>query len=116
VNLVDKENVARFQIGQDGGQVAGLCDDGPGSRPEADPHFPRHDLGQRRLAKTGRAGQQDMVQRLLAPAGRFNEDLEIGDGRLLADEIGKAERAQRTVPPIAGLRALVDKAICAGGF
>ncbi len=62
VNLVDEQHVARFEIGQDGGQIAGLGEDRAGSGAEADAELARHDLGQGGLAQPRRAEQQDVIQ------------------------------------------------------
>jgi hypothetical protein len=70
MDLVDEQHVARFEIGQDRRQIAGLGQHGTGGGPEVHAQLARHDLGQGRLAQARRAEQQHVVQRLaprLAP-------------------------------------------------
>ena len=94
VDLVDEQHVARLQIGQDRGEVAGALDHRAGGGAEADAEFARHDLRQRGLAEAGRPVQQHMVQRLAAPAGGLDEDGEVLAAGLLADELGQRLRPQ----------------------
>jgi hypothetical protein len=54
VDLVDEQDVARLEVGQDRGEVAGLRDHRAGGHPEADAKLGRHDLGERRLAQARR--------------------------------------------------------------
>jgi len=90
-------DVVGLQIGQDRRQIAGLGQHRTRGGPKAHAQLPRHDLGQGGLAQARRAEQQDVVQRLASPASRFDEDLEIGLGLLLADELRQGLRAQRLV-------------------
>ena len=55
-------------------RIAGLGDHRAGGRAKPDAQFARDDLRQRRLAQTGRAVQQDVVQRLAARLRRLDED------------------------------------------
>ncbi len=50
VDLVDEQHVARFEVGQQRGEIAGLGDYRPGGGTEVDAQFARHDLRQRGLA------------------------------------------------------------------
>ena len=97
MDFVDEQHVARLEIGELGGEVAGLGDDRPGGRAEIDAEFARDDLRQRRLAEAGRPDEQHMVERLAARLGRFDEHFEVLARRLLAGEIGEHLRAQRRV-------------------
>ena len=103
VDLVDEQHVARFEIGEQGRKVAGLGDDGAGGGAEADAHLAAEDLRQRGLAEAGRAGEQDVVERIAAIAGGGDEDFQVGLGRLLAGEIVERRRPQRAVDRLAGL-------------
>ena len=68
VDLVDEEDVALLEVGEQRGEVAGLRDDRPGGRAEADAELLGHDLGERRLAQSRRAGEQHVVERIAARA------------------------------------------------
>ena len=97
VDLVDEQHVARFQISDQRGEIAGLGDHRPGGGAKIHPQFARDDLRQRGLAEAGRADEQYMVERLLARARGLDEHAEIGARLFLADEFGKALRAQRDI-------------------
>ena len=97
MDLVDEQHVARLEIGELGGEVAGLGDHRPRGGAEVDAELARDDLRQRRLAQPRRADEQHVVERLAARLRRFDEHLEIGARRLLAGEVGERLRAQRRV-------------------
>ena len=97
VDLVDEEDVALLEIGEQRGEVAGPGDHRARGRAEIDAELARDDLRQRRLAEAGRADEEDMVERLLAGAGGLDEHLEVGAGLRLADEIGQHLRPERGV-------------------
>ena len=97
VDLVDEEDVALFQIGEQRREVAGLGDHRPGGGAEVDAKLARHDLRQRGLAEPGRADEQHVVERFLALARRLDEDAKIGARLLLADEFGEPLRTQRRI-------------------
>ena len=64
VDLVDEQHVARLQVGQQRGEIAGALDDRPRGGAEADPQLAGDDLRQRRLAEPGRPEEQHVVERL----------------------------------------------------
>ncbi len=94
VDLVDEQNVALLEIGQERREIARLRDHRTGGRAEIHPQFARHDLGERRLAQARRPDEQHMVERLVAGARRRDEHCEILSRLLLADELDQALRAQ----------------------
>ena len=102
VDLVDEEDAARLERGEEGGDVGLALERGPGGLDEVDLELGRHDLGQRGLAEAGRAGEQDVVERVAAGAGGADGDLELGLQRLLADELVEPARAQRDVELVVG--------------
>ena len=106
VDLIDEQNVAVFEIGQQRGEVAGLGDDRAGGRAKVHSELARNDLRQRGLAKAGRADEQHVVERFLARARRLDEHREVGARLRLADELGEPLRAQR------GLRVVVAALGC----
>ena len=70
MDLVDEQHVARLQIGQQRGEIAGALDDRARGGAEADPHLARDDLRQGRLAEPGRPEKQHMVERLARGSSR----------------------------------------------
>ena len=97
MDLVDEQDVAVLEIGEQGGEVARLGDHRPGRGAEADAELARDDLRQRRLAEPRRAEEQDMVERVAAALGGLDEHPQILPRRLLPDELVERLRAQRRV-------------------
>src|SRR5262249_46779317 len=95
VDLVDEQDVAILEIGEERREVARLGDDRTGRGAEIDPELAGDDLRQRGLAEAGRADEQHGVEGLLARARRLDEHAKIGARLALADELGEALRAQR---------------------
>ena len=60
-------------------------------------HLGGDDAGQRGLAQARRAGEQQVVDGLGAPAGRLEDDLEVLLELGLADELGERARPQADV-------------------
>src|SRR5262249_29690198 len=95
VDLIDEQDVALLQIGEQRREIAGLGDHRPGSGAEIDPELARHDLRQRGLAEPGWTDEQPMAARLGPGARRGDEYREILARLFLADELGKLLRTQR---------------------
>jgi len=66
MNLVNKENVALFQIGQQRRKIPGLFQHRAGGGLYGTAHFIGDDVGQRRLTKSWRTEDQDVIQSLAA--------------------------------------------------
>jgi hypothetical protein len=97
VDLVDEQDVALLQIGQQRGKVARLGDDRPGRGAKAHAQLARDDLRQRRLAKAGGAEEQHMVHRLAPRTGRFDEDAKVVLRCRLPDELVEHLGPQRRI-------------------
>ena len=95
VDLVDEENVARLERGEDRRHVALPLEAGPGDAADADAELLTDDVREARLAEAGRADEQHVVERLLARARCLKRDLELLLDALLADELVEPARAQR---------------------
>ena len=70
VDLVDEQHVAVAELGEDRRQVAGSLQRRAGGDVHLHAHLGRDDAGQRRLAEPWRAGEQEVIDRLAAAAGR----------------------------------------------
>ncbi len=103
MDLVDEQNVARLEIGQERGEIAGFGNDRSRGGAEIDAEFARHDLRQRGLAEARRADEQHVVERFLARARRLDEHREIGARLFLADEFAQSLRPQRGVDVVVAL-------------
>jgi hypothetical protein len=62
---------------------------------ESHPKLAGDNLGKRRFAKSRRADEKHMIERLAPGSRRLNEDPEIIPRSLLASEIRQGHRAQR---------------------
>ncbi len=87
MDLVDEEDVAVLEVGQQRGEVARPSQDGTGRDAQAGRHLGGDDAGQRGLAQTGGAGEEDVVDRLAALPGRLQHDAEMLDQLRLTDEL-----------------------------
>ena len=101
MDLVDEQDVAVLEVGQQRGEVAGLGDHRAGRGAEADAHLAREDAGQRRLAEPRRAVEQHMVERLAAALRGVDEHPQILARRLLADELVEALGPKRRIGVLA---------------
>ena len=97
VDLVDEEDAAGLERGQEGGDVGLALERRAGGHDERGAELGRDDLRERRLAEPRRAGEQDVVERLAARERRLDRDRELLLQRRLADEVLEAARAQRAV-------------------
>src|SRR5207245_3194913 len=66
VDLVDEENVVLVEGRQDRRYVALALERRPGDRAQADTELLANDVGEARLAESGRADQKQVVERLAA--------------------------------------------------
>ena len=101
MDLVDEEDVARLEAGQDGGQVAGFFDNRPRGDPDVGAHLVGDDIGQGGLAQPRKAVEKHMVQGLAAVLGGLDGDLQIALELVLADVLGQRPGADGQ---ISGLR------------
>ena len=104
VDLVDEDDVARLQGGQESGEVRRLREDGPARRLHVDAHRVAEDVRERCLAETGRTREQHVVQRLPPVLRGLDRKLQPVADFPLADEIGELLRTQLVVesrvPPV----------------
>ena len=95
VDLVDEEDLAVVEGGQEGGEVARPLDHGAGGALDRHAELDRDHVGEARLADAGRAEEQHVVEGLAARAGGLDRDAEVRDHLRLADVLVEAPRAQR---------------------
>ena len=94
VDLVDEQDLFGLHVGQDGREVAGPLDDRPGRGLDADAHLLGDEVGQARLAQSRGPVEEDVVELLVAFAGRLDEDAQVGLDLVLADELVERLRAE----------------------
>ena len=97
MNFVEKENFARFERSEDGGQVALALEQRAGTGLDGDAQFVGDDLRERRLAQARRAVEQHVIERFAAAARGLDGDLDVFLHARLADVIGQALRANAGV-------------------
>ncbi len=95
MNLIDKQHVARFQLDQNGSQIARAVDGRTGGDADVLPHFGRNNTGQAGFAKAGRAVEQNMIQRIMPPKRRADIDGQAVLYLLLAEILAQRARTQR---------------------
>ena len=74
VDLVDEQDIALFEVGENGGQVTSALDGRTARRLYVRMKFVSHHGGERRLAKARRTREQDVVDRLATLQGCLNHD------------------------------------------
>src|SRR5690606_9691793 len=77
VDPVDAEDVALLELGEDRGEVAGALQSRTRGDVQPDAHLRGHDAGQGRLPQTWWTGEEQVVGRLPAAAGRLEHDAEV---------------------------------------
>src|SRR5262249_55007132 len=97
VDLVDKQNVARLQAGEQRREVASTLDYRPRCRAKPDPEFPRDDLRQCGLAEPGRTRKQHMIEGFIAALRSTDKDREVVAQLLLTDKFAEVLRADRGI-------------------
>ena len=102
VDLVDEEDAAGLQRGEEGGDVGLALQRRAGGLDHRHAELGGDDVGERGLAEPGRAGEEDVVERLPAAARRLDEDRELLGHLRLVDEVRERRRAQRAVEVLVG--------------
>src|SRR5687768_840594 len=85
MNLVDEQHIARLQIGEQGGQIAGPLEHGTRGLPQVHAELARQDVRERRLAETRRSEDERMIERFAALHRGLHVDLELRLDLLLAN-------------------------------
>ena len=102
VDLVDEEDAARLQRGEERGHVGLALQRRAGGLHQRHAELGGDDAGQRGLAQPGRAGEQHVVERLAAALRRLDEDRQLLGDLLLVDEVGqgrgRSERSRSSSP------------------
>ena len=93
MDFVDEQDIARLQIGQQRGEIAGALDDRTGSSAKSDAHLAGDDLRQSGFAEPGRPEQQHVVKGFAARLGGLDKDSQIVPQTALADKFGQGLRA-----------------------
>ena len=94
MDLVDEEDVALAEIGEDPHEVRAALDGGAGGGDEAGAHLVGEDPRQRGLAQSRGPIEQDVIDALAALARRLHRHLETRHRLLLSDVLGEGVGSQ----------------------
>ena len=94
MDLVDEQDIALLQVGQQRCQVARPDQHRPCGDAEPHAHLGSHDPGQRSLPQPGGTGEQQVIDRLPALAGRLEHDPEVLGELGLPDELVEGPRPE----------------------
>src|SRR6266545_5817752 len=100
VDLVDEEDVARGERGEEAGEVALLHEGGAARHVHRDAQVAGEDVRERGLAEAGRPGEEDVVERVAPRLRRRRVDLEVPDDLLLPDVLLEGRWAERLLEPL----------------
>src|SRR5438093_2581159 len=95
MNLVDKQDVAKFKIRQYRREIPFQLDQWTRSRPKLRAHFIGDHRSQCSLAEAWRTIEQNMVERFTALSSSLDGNIEIIFNALLSDILAKHARAKR---------------------
>ncbi len=110
VNLVDEENIAGAQVGQNRRQIAGAFDGRPGCDLDIDAHFVCQDMRQGGFSQPRRAVKQHVIERLATLAGGGNQNRQVFLDLFLPDQVAQVLRAQGVVYTVIGFGLGVEGA------
>ena len=99
-----KSTSRALQVRQNAGEIAGLLDHRTRRRPDRHAQLVGDHVGQRRLAETGRAVEQHVIERLAALPRRGDRHVQVLAHAILADVVVEPPRPQ----PGLVLRVVVD--------
>ena len=97
VDLVDEQDVAFVERGEDRGEVPGPLDGRARGVADVDPELAGDDRREGRLAEAGRAVQEDVVGRLSPALRRLEQHRQVGLDLALADVFVERSRPQRAL-------------------
>src|SRR5688500_420887 len=95
VNLINEEDVALLDIGEDAREITRFLDLRAGSGVKLGTRRARDQIGKGRFTESGRTGEQDMIKDISAPFRRFQHEQDPVLDLLLADEFRESRRTQR---------------------
>lgn len=97
VDFVDEENVAFFEAGEEAGEVARFVDGRAGGGTDVYTHLFAKDVGEGGFAESGRAGEEDVVENIPAPARGLHEQFQAFADFVLAHVVGETGGAQTDI-------------------
>ena len=97
MDFIDEEHVARLEVGEQRGQIAGTLEHRTGGLAQVHLHFIGEDVGEGGFAQARRPEDQHVVQGFGAFAGGADENLHLLTHPRLTDVIRQPARTDLTV-------------------
>lgn len=94
MNLVDKQDVARFKGGEESSEVAFFFDGRTGGGFDIDAEFMGADLSQSGFTESWWAAEEEVAEGIISQLSGFNEDANVFDFRFLPDVFIEGEGAE----------------------
>src|SRR5204863_9327226 len=94
VDLIDEQDVVALEAREDRCHVALPLESRAGDAADPDSQLFAHDVRERRLAKSRRTDEQNVVERLVARLRRLQRDRQLSFQTLLSDELVESPRPQ----------------------
>ncbi len=93
MDFVDEQHIARLQVGEQRGEIAGAFDDRTRRRAQVHAEFVGDDVRERGLAEAGRSENQHVIERFAASTRGFDVDRHLLAHGALADVFVQSLRA-----------------------
>ena len=97
MDLVDEQDIALLEGGQDRGEIAGSLDRRTARVADVHPELAGDDRGERRLAESGRTVEEDVIRRLSPALRRAQEHGQVRLHLALADVFVQRSRPERAL-------------------
>ncbi len=94
MDFIDEEDIARFEIGEDGSEVADFFDSRTRGDADIDTHFFGDDIGEGGLPESGGSVEEDMLDVFSTTTRRLDEESEIRFDLFLTDILREGLRAE----------------------
>jgi hypothetical protein len=94
MNLVNKKNIPRFEVGEDGSEISRPFQHRAGGGPDVDVEFLGNYIGNRSFAQARKAVDQNVIKGFMSCPCCLNKNLEVVLNPILADKLRKAQRSK----------------------
>src|SRR5690606_45440 len=109
VDLVDEDDIAALDAGQDADEILAALEIGAEVRMEPHAKLGGDEVRERRLPESRHPGKEDVIEDLAACLRSVDREAEVLDDALLADELGERARTKALLAEELVVVALVDR-------
>ena len=106
MDLINEEDIAFLQRGEDGCQIARVLNRRSRRQAQRTAHLVGNDHRQGGLAQSGRTRQKDVIGNFSPPDGGLEHQRELLAHHLLTNEVFKVARAQRSLGRALGIASV----------